>query len=344
LQYLEFLVSAIIAESSTDLWLLRQLDTKQARIAVIGLGYVGLPLAVGFARAGFRVFGIDNDNSKIDSLRNGQSYIGDVSSFSLEPLVKKETFQPTTDASALAEADVIIICVPTPLRKTKEPDISYILAAAGKVKENLRAGQLIVLESTTYPGTTEEVVLPMLEETGFRIDEDFLLAFSPERVDPGNRQFDTSNIPKVVGGVTALSTKVAAHATGRSSVACILSHPLEWQKPLSFWKIHSVQSISVWSTKLPDCAERWTLTPGKSLRPPQPSHSGLCRFIQALDLAGTASRLTHITCRGRRVYRVLKPGLSIWQKKSIRRCLISWCSLREMRSMIAVSPSKDLES
>jgi threonine dehydrogenase-like Zn-dependent dehydrogenase len=122
----EFLVSAIIAESSTDLWLLRQLDTKQARVAVIGLGYVGLPLAVGFARAGFKVFGIDNDSSKIESLSRGQSYIGDVPSFSLEPLIKKETFQPTTDANALAEADVIIICVPTPLRKTKEPDISYI--------------------------------------------------------------------------------------------------------------------------------------------------------------------------------------------------------------------------
>ena len=214
-QNLEFLVSAIIAELSTDSWLLRQLDTKQARIAVIGLGYVGLPLAVGFAKAGFRVFGIDNDASKIDSLSRGQSYIGDVSNFNLEPLIKKETFQPTTDAHALAEADIIIICVPTPLRKTKEPDISYILSAAGKVKENLRAGQLIVLESTTYPGTTEEVVLPMLEETGLRIDEDFLLAFSPERVDPGNRQFDTSNIPKVVGGVTPLSTKVATHAYGK---------------------------------------------------------------------------------------------------------------------------------
>jgi len=208
-------VSAIIAEPSTDVSLLRQLDAKTARIAVIGLGYVGLPLAVGFAKAGFTVFGIDNDDSKVASLSRGHSYIGDVSSFSLESLIRKENLRPTTDAAVLSEADVIIICVPTPLRKTKEPDISYILSAATKVKDSLRSGQLIVLESTTYPGTTEEVVLPMLTETGFKIDEDFLLAFSPERVDPGNRHFDTSNIPKVVGGVTALSTKVAAHAYGK---------------------------------------------------------------------------------------------------------------------------------
>ena len=192
-----------------------QITNRRARVGVIGLGYVGLPLAVEFARAGFTATGFEVDESKALEINSGRSYIGDVSSSFVKELIAAERLSATTDFIHLAACDVIIICVPTPLRKTKEPDISYILAAAEEIKRNLRRGQLVVLESTTYPGTTDEVLLPMFEETGLKLDEDFLLAFSPERVDPGNPQFQTHNIPKVVGGVTEDSTAVAAHLYGQ---------------------------------------------------------------------------------------------------------------------------------
>jgi len=188
----------------------RLLESKSARVGVIGLGYVGLPLATEFAGKGFKATGFEVDESKVARINTGESYIGDVESSLIKELVEKDRLRATTDFDDLKACDAIIICVPTPLRKTKEPDVSYILAAAEEIKKRLRRGQLVILESTTYPGTTDEVLLPMLEETGLRLDEDFLLAFSPERVDPGNPQFQTHNIPKVVGGVTDDSTEVAA--------------------------------------------------------------------------------------------------------------------------------------
>jgi UDP-N-acetyl-D-glucosamine dehydrogenase len=184
---------------------------KHARVGVIGLGYVGLPLAVEFARGGFRATGFEVDDNKAREINAGRSYIGDVRSSDVLELVGTETLSATTDFRRLKECDAIIICVPTPLRKTKEPDVSYILAAAEEISKSLRRGQLIVLESTTYPGTTDEVLLPMFEATGLKLDEDFLLAFSPERVDPGNPQFQTHNIPKVVGGCTQDSTEAASY-------------------------------------------------------------------------------------------------------------------------------------
>ncbi|HZJ43914.1 MAG TPA: nucleotide sugar dehydrogenase [Pyrinomonadaceae bacterium] len=187
------------------------ITNKQARIGVIGLGYVGLPLVVEFGVNGFKGYGFEVDSHKANQINEGTSYIGDVPSDRVKKLVDEKLLQATTDFQHLRECDAIIICVPTPLRKTKEPDVSYILAAAEQIQKNLRRGQLIILESTTYPGTTDEVLLPMFEETGLKLDEDFLLAFSPERVDPGNPQFLTHNIPKVVGGVTPDSTEVAAH-------------------------------------------------------------------------------------------------------------------------------------
>src|SRR5919206_706928 len=189
----------------------RLIDGREARVGVIGLGYVGLPLAVEFARRGFPATGFEVDARKAEAVNQGDSYIGDVPSDVLREAVSSERLHATTDFDELAACDAIVICVPTPLRKTKEPDISYILAAASEIQKRLRRGQLIILESTTYPGTTDEVLLPMFEERGLRLDEDFLLAFSPERVDPGNPQFLTHNIPKVVGGVTDDSTTVAAH-------------------------------------------------------------------------------------------------------------------------------------
>ena len=183
---------------------------KRARVAVIGLGYVGLPLVTEFARAGMKAVGFEVDEKKTAQINDGRSYIGDVESSLVKELIVAGRLSATTDFDNLRDCDAIIICVPTPLRKTKEPDVSFILAAAEEIKKRLRRGQLIVLESTTYPGTTDEVLLPMLEETGLKLNEDFLLAFSPERVDPGNQQFQTHNIPKVVGGVTDDSTFVAA--------------------------------------------------------------------------------------------------------------------------------------
>jgi UDP-N-acetyl-D-glucosamine dehydrogenase len=190
--------------------LINLISRRDARVGVIGLGYVGLPLAVEFAHKGFSATGFEVDAAKADAINRGASYIGDVSSSAVAELVAAKRLRATTDFDDLAGCDCIIICVPTPLRKTKEPDISYIMAASTEIQKRLRRGQLVILESTTYPGTTDEVLLPMLEEHGLHLDEDFLLAFSPERVDPGNPQFQTHNIPKVVGGCTQDSTDAAA--------------------------------------------------------------------------------------------------------------------------------------
>jgi UDP-N-acetyl-D-glucosamine dehydrogenase len=184
---------------------------KKAHVGVVGLGYVGLPLLAEFANSGFQATGFEVDEKKAAQINSGESYIGDIPSSVVKQLVEKKLLRATTDFDHLKECDVIIICVPTPLRKTKEPDVSYILAAAEQIKQRLHRGQLIILESTTYPGTTDEVLLPMFEETGLKLDDDFLLAFSPERVDPGNPEFQTHNIPKVVGGVTPDSTEAAAY-------------------------------------------------------------------------------------------------------------------------------------
>jgi UDP-N-acetyl-D-glucosamine dehydrogenase len=186
------------------------IGAKEASVGIIGLGYVGLPLAAEFARRGFHAVGFEVDERKAEAINRGESYIADVSSSQIAELVGAKRLRATTDFSVLKSCDAIIICVPTPLRKTKEPDISYILAAAEEITKNLRRGQVVILESTTYPGTTDEVLLPMFEAAGLKLDEDFLLAFSPERVDPGNPQFHTDNIPKVVGGSTDDSTEVAA--------------------------------------------------------------------------------------------------------------------------------------
>jgi UDP-N-acetyl-D-glucosamine dehydrogenase len=194
--------------------LLPLIREHRAHVGVIGLGYVGLPLVVEFAACGFQATGFEVDETKAARLNAGDSYISDVHAERVRELVAKERLRATTDFSALAQCDAIIICVPTPLRKTKEPDISYILAAAEQIQQNLRRGQLIILESTTYPGTTDEVLLPTFEERGLKLDADFLLAFSPERVDPGNPQFQTHNIPKVVGGCTDDSTETAAALYG----------------------------------------------------------------------------------------------------------------------------------
>jgi UDP-N-acetyl-D-glucosamine dehydrogenase len=188
----------------------RKIETGTARVSVVGMGYVGLSLAVELAKAGLSVRGIDLDLERVTLLNRGESYLVDVSADTLAPLVAAGTLSATTSFDEVGDVDALIICVPTPLRKSKEPDISFILSAVEKMLPRLRAGQLIVLESTTFPGTTEEVVQPRLESLGFTIGTDMFLAFSPERVDPGNKRFTTANIPKVVGGVTRACTEMAA--------------------------------------------------------------------------------------------------------------------------------------
>jgi nucleotide sugar dehydrogenase len=187
----------------------KKIREKTARIGVVGLGYVGLPLAVAFARRGYRVTGIEVDPRRAANLRKGRSYIEDVSSVELKRLLREGLLEVRSDDAALSRLDAVLICVQTPLRKTKEPDISNILTACGRIAPRLKRGQLVVLESTTYPGTTEEAVRPALEASGLTAGRDFWLAFSPERVDPGNKRWNIENTPKVVGGVNAASTKLA---------------------------------------------------------------------------------------------------------------------------------------
>jgi UDP-N-acetyl-D-glucosamine dehydrogenase len=183
-----------------------KIRSRTARVGVVGLGYVGLPLAVEFAQAGYDVTGIDLSPSKVARINAGNSYIGDVPSAWIEPLVADGKLCATADFSVIRNLDTINICVPTPLRKTKDPDMSYIVAACEEIAKYFHPGLLVILESTTYPGTTDELVLPMLEKSGLKVGEDFFLCFSPERVDPGNPQFQTKNIPKVVGGTTQACT------------------------------------------------------------------------------------------------------------------------------------------
>lgn len=186
-----------------------KITSKKAKVGIIGLGYVGLPLAVAFAQKGFSVTGIDVDEKKVASLNKGRSYIIDVPSVDIAGVLKARSFRAVADYKAVAGLDAVIICVPTPLSKTNEPDISYVIDATKRIAEHLKKGQLIVLESTTYPGTTQEVMLPLFEKGGKKCEKDFFLAFSPERVDPGNKDFGITSIPKVVGGVGKRSTEAA---------------------------------------------------------------------------------------------------------------------------------------
>ena len=198
------------ATSSAAEALAEKIKSRTARVGVVGLGYVGLPLAVEFAKAGFSVTGIDVQESKIAKLKRGESYVQDVPTDKLRPLVESRKFSATTDFSAVADLDTINIAVPTPLRKTKDPDMSYIVSACQEIARHFSPGKLVILESTTYPGTTDELVLPMLERPGLKAGEHFFLCFSPERVDPGNPKFQTVNIPKVVGGITPACTRLGA--------------------------------------------------------------------------------------------------------------------------------------
>jgi len=183
---------------------------KSAIIGIVGLGYVGLPLAVAFAEAGFKVLGFDVQQSRTDQVNKGNSYIADIESKRLKPLINKKRLVATTDQSKINNVDAVCICVPTPINKTKDPDLSYVITEAEEVSRYMKKGQLIILESTTYPGTTREVVLPILERSGLKAGKSYYMAFSPERVDPGNYNFTVKNTPKVVGGINPVSTRMAS--------------------------------------------------------------------------------------------------------------------------------------
>jgi UDP-N-acetyl-D-glucosamine dehydrogenase len=202
-----------------------RIKTRKAKCGVIGLGYVGLPLSLTLHHAGFDVTGVDIDANRVRAINGGRSYITDIADGEIRSALSKNRFRATSDLSVIGRFDAVSICVPTPLRKTKDPDMSYVIAAANAIAQTLRAGQLVILESTTYPGATEELVLPALESRGMKVGRDFFLAFSPERVDPGNSQFSTRTIPKVVGGVTQRCTDLAAALYGRAmtKVVCVSS-------------------------------------------------------------------------------------------------------------------------
>ncbi len=194
---------------------------KQAVVGIVGLGYVGLPLIRAFVKAGFRTMGFDVDQTKINKLRSGESYIGHIESSWIASCVEEERFQPTSDMSELPQSDVLLICVPTPLTDSRDPDLQYIESTAQQIATELRAGQLIVLESTTYPGTTREVVLPILAQSGLKVGQDFFLAYSPEREDPGNPDYSASGIPKVIGGIDPQSLKLAADLYSHAVVSTV---------------------------------------------------------------------------------------------------------------------------
>jgi UDP-N-acetyl-D-glucosamine dehydrogenase len=191
--------------------IINKINSKEIKIGIIGFGYVGMPLGLEFAKNDISITAFEVDKEKIKNVNKGISYIIDIKNEELNEYVKKGLIKATGDFSKLKDMDVIIVCVPTPLRKSKDPDVSYILSASYKIKENLKKGQIIILESTTYPGTTRDLVKPILEETGLKTSKDFYLAFSPERVDPGNKKYGVKNTPKVVGGIDETSGKLAKY-------------------------------------------------------------------------------------------------------------------------------------
>ncbi len=204
----------------------QRIKDKSAKIGIVGLGYVGLPLALAFSEAGFKVIGFDVQQKRVDLVNQGKSYIAHISDDCLSAMVAKNLLQATTEQNKLGEVDAICICVPTPLTKTKEPDLSYVIYESEEISKYLKLGQLVILESTTYPGTTREVVLPILERSGLKGGSDFYLAYSPERIDPGNKKYSIRNTPKLVGGIDSQSTKLAELLYRQvAEVVVPVSHP-----------------------------------------------------------------------------------------------------------------------
>ena len=274
-----------------------RLASREAKIGVLGLGYVGLPLVVEFGKAGFHVIGFDVTKGKVDSINKGKSYIPDVATADVAALRKSGLVEATMDMGRLAEVDAISICVPTPLSKTKDPDMSFVETATREIEARLKPGQLVILESTTYPGTTEEMVRPMLERTGLVVGRDFFLAFSPERVDPGNPRYHVHNTPKVVGGTTEACTELACALYG---AAIETVHPVSSTAAAEMVKllentfrsvnIGLVNEIAIMSKKLK--LDVWEVIDAASTKPfgfmpfwPGPGLGGHCIPIDPLYLS-----------------------------------------------------------
>ncbi len=290
---------AAATQSHADV-LLQRIASREARVAVVGLGYVGLPLATEFALAGFHVAGIDVDPARVESVSRGDSYIGDVNSAILAGVVAKGLLRATTDPAVVADCDAAIICVPTPLRKTKDPDVSFIVDAVERVRAHARAGQLIVLESTTYPGTCEELVAPMLAEAGLAVGRDLFLAFSPERVDPGNKKYTTRNIPKVVGGINEASTRVACALYGAIIERV---HPVSSTKAAEMVKLleNTFRSVNIGLiNELALICDRMGLDVWEVIEAASTKPFGFMPSTPARASGATACPLTPSTCRGRR--------------------------------------------
>ncbi len=287
----------------------QRIKEGKVTVAIIGLGYVGLPLAVEFARAAFRVLGVDNNKKKISNIRKGDSYIEDVSSTVLKKLISGKKMTATSDYAKLKQADVIIMCVPTPLRKTKEPDVSYVLAAVRQIARHIDKPQLVILESTTYPGTTEELILPILSRKKRQVGRDFFLAYSPERVDPVNKKYRTADIPKVVAGVTprclelirALYSRVFAEVVPVSSPAVAETIKL-LENTFRTVNIALVDEIAIMCHKMG--IDVWEVIRGAATKPfgfmpfyPGPGVGGACLPKDPHYLAWQARRLHNYNSR-----------------------------------------------
>ena len=278
----------------------REIISRRARIGVIGQGYVGLPLSVAFGDAGFDVLGFDVDPGVVAAINAGRSHIPDVSAASIEQLVADGFFRATQEMAELGQVDAIVICVPTPLSKTRDPNISYVIAAADQVTRALRPGQLVILESTTYPGTTRDVVLPRLLQSGLRAGEDFFLAFSPERVDPGNAQYGIKNTPKVVGGLDAAldgSGRAALPTGDRDDRPGLLARgggdgqAAREHLPLGQHRAGQRDGVDVRPAR---ASNVWEVIDAAATKP-----FGFMPFYPGPGSAGTASRSTRTICRGR---------------------------------------------
>jgi len=293
--------------AKTKLKLEEKIEKKDALIGVIGLGYVGLPLVKTFLKAGFPVVGFDVDRKKVALLNRSRSYIKHVTAKDLKPFIAEKKFQAAADFQGLAEADIIIICVPTPLDAHRNPDLSYVLQTTETIAEFLRKGQLVVLESTTYPGTTEEQMLPVLERTGLRVGRDFYLAYSPEREDPGNETFSTARIPKVVGGVTASCRRAAKAAYDQIVVRTVpVSSPRVAEATKLLENIFRSINIAL-VNEMKMIFERmdidvWEVIQAASTKPfgympfyPSPGYGGHCIPVDPFYMAWKAKEVDHPT-------------------------------------------------
>ena len=293
-------------------------------VGVVGLGYVGLPLSIEIARAGLCAVGFDINPEVVDGINCGASHIKDVTHVELTEALAAGRLEATTDMARLAECDAISISVPTPLSKTRDPDVSFVIAASEAVAAALRPGQLVVLESTTYPGTTREVLLPALEGTGLKVGKDFFLCFSPERVDPGNQEWKTKNTPKVIGGVTPACTEVGQAVYERfidTMVAVSSTEAAEMVKILENTfravNIALVNEVALIADRLD--VDVWEVIEAASTKP-----FGFMKFTPGPGLGGTASPSIPTIWRGRCVRSTTGPVSSSWPRRSTPRCPSSW--------------------